>query len=123
MSIGKGTKTSYDVGVGAEKTACDFLIAKGYKILFQRYKTKFGEIDIIAQKNKVICFVEVKIRKTAHEALESVTPRSQKRIQNTALFFLSQYPQYEFFDLRFDVIVMTSPFDILHLDNAWEASS
>lgn len=115
--------TNHSRGLQAEGLASDYLEGKGYKILQTRYKTKFGEIDIIAMKASVVCFVEVKSRNNKGDALESVTPRIQKRIEHSALFFLSEYPHYQDYDLRFDVIAVTPPFHITHLDNAWEARS
>ena len=119
--------TNYARGVRAEEEAARYLAVQGYTILRQRYKTKFGEIDLIAQKDNLLCFVEVKMRRNIAEALESITPRAQKRIENAALFFLSEHPYYMNCDMRFDVIALRcapdGTLDITHLDNAWEASS
>lgn len=113
-------QTNYARGVGAEELAEKHLSDKGFQILRKRFKTKFGEIDLITQKDNLICFVEVKIRQKQEDALESVTKRARKRIEQSALVFLSQNPQYENYDLRFDVVAISAPFHILHLDNAWE---
>ncbi|PCI99990.1 MAG: YraN family protein [Alphaproteobacteria bacterium] len=120
-------ETNYARGVRAEEEAARYLAAQGYAILRQRYKTKFGEIDLIVQKDNLLCFVEVKMRGNIAEALESITSRVQKRIENAALFFLSEHPDYMNYDMRFDVIAMRyapdSTLEITHLDNAWEARS
>ena len=117
--------TSYEKGVKAEDVAANFLEEQGYKILERRYKTKYGEIDIIALSEsggeKVLCFIEVKIRKGYDEAVEAVTPRTQQRIEKSALFFLSQEPAYIAHDMRFDVVAITRGGEIWHLDNAWQA--
>jgi len=118
-----GIVTSHARGVEAEERAVDYLLGQGYLILQRRYKTKFGEIDIVALREDMLCFVEVKARKTKDEAFESVTVRIQKRIEQSALFFLSQNPKYADFSMRFDVIVFDLVFQITHLDNAWEARS
>ncbi len=118
-----GAVTNYARGVEAEERAVDYLGRQGYAILQQRYKTKFGEIDIVALYGDMLCFVEVKVRKTKGDAFESVTVRTQKRVEQSALFFLSQYPEYVDFSMRFDVIAFDSAFEITHLDNAWEARS
>lgn len=128
MGTSKHTEdTNYARGVRAEEEAARHLEVLGYKILRQRYKTKFGEIDLIVQKDNLLCFVEVKIRRNIAEALESITPRAQKRIENSALFFLSEHLDYMNCDMRFDVIAMRcapdGTLDITHLDNAWEARS
>lgn len=128
MGVAKNNdETNYARGVRAEEEAERYLEALGYKILRQRYKTKFGEIDLIVQKDNLLCFVEVKMRRNIAEALESITPRAQKRIENSALFFLSENLDYMNCDMRFDVIAMSyskdGTLDITHLDNAWEARS
>lgn len=116
-------QTSYAKGVAAESKAAEFLIGGGYKIIEQRYKTKFGEIDIIAQKDNILCFIEVKVRRNYADALEAVTPRSCRRIERSALFYLSENPESLTRDMRFDVIAITEGCKISHLDNAWQASS
>lgn len=115
--------THYARGVRGEELACDYLHQQGYKVLHKRYKTKFGEIDVIVRKEDIICFVEVKLRASLEQALEAVTPRSRKRIEQSALFFISENADVSCCDLRFDVIAITQGDNITHLDNAWEACS
>lgn len=115
--------TNYAKGIGAEDMAARYLEAQGYTIIARRYKTKWGEIDLIARDAEILCFIEVKIRQTEAQALEAITLRARRRIEQSALFFLTQHPEYEGFTLRFDVIAVTRPFKILHLDNAWQAQS
>lgn len=111
-------KKTYDAGVKAEKMAVGYLRLKGYKILSERYKTSYGEIDIIAQRKNVIAFIEVKARKTKEQALESITPKMRKRISDSALHYISHHNDTDM-DYRFDVISVTPPFTIHHLENAW----
>ncbi len=117
---------TYDRGLAAEKAAANWLKLKGYKILETRYKTKFGEIDLIISKKDVIAFVEVKARKDKSQALESVTPKMQERITQAAMYYISQNNVCDY-DLRFDVVTVSPTFlgfnHIEHLDNAWEASA
>jgi putative endonuclease len=119
----KPEQTNFAKGMDAEEHAAEYMLRQGYEVLARRYKTKGGEIDLIARRKKQICFVEVKVRQTETEALEAVTPRTQKRIEAAALYFISMHPEYADCDMRFDVIAITRPFKILHLDNAWEARS
>jgi putative endonuclease len=123
--IGRKTiaETNYAKGFQAEEAAANYLIKKGFEILRHRYKTKLGEIDLIARHKNVLCFVEVKVRQSEVEALESINTKTQKRIENAALLFLAENPEYAECDMRFDVIGITKPFKIHHLDNAWEARS
>jgi len=117
---------TYDKGVKAERAAANWLKLKGYKILEMRYKTKFGEIDLIISKNNLIAFVEVKARKDNATALESITPKMRLRITQSAQYYISQNDVSEY-DFRFDVVTVSPSFlgmvTIEHLDNAWEASA
>lgn len=117
----EGGQTSYAKGVHAEQSVAEFLERGAYKIVERRYKTKFGEIDLIAEKDNILCFVEVKARPSVEEALHSVTAKSRKRIEQSALFFISKNEQYCAYDLRFDVVAITKGGEITHLDNAWFA--
>ncbi len=120
-------ETSYSKGIKAEKIAGKYLQEEGFSIIKGRYKTKFGEIDIIAKQGNLLCFVEVKVRDRLEDAMESITKRLQKRIENSALFFICEYPEYMDYDMRFDVITISGDISgdmkISHLDNAWLASS
>ncbi len=113
--------TSYAKGVDAENLVAENLGIQGYEILERRYKTKFGEIDLITRKENILCFVEVKSRKTLEDALLSVTAKNRRRIENSALFYISQNESCTKLDFRFDVVVITSDGEITHLDNAWLA--
>ncbi len=53
-------KRNQNIGKIGEETACKFLMKQGYQILLRNYWKKWGEIDIIAKKDGIICFVEVK---------------------------------------------------------------
>lgn len=116
-------RTSYQKGVFAEKLACIYLILKGYRILQLRYKTKLGEIDIVARKRKMIIFVEVKQRSTEEKSVEAISAKAQKRISNAARQFISCHPEYTGFAFRFDALLFIPPFFVRHLDNAWSVSS
>ncbi len=115
-------KNSYYKGVWAEKYAECLLRLKGYAILERRYKTPFGEIDLLARKGNALVCVEVKYRPTQDEALEAVDPRSQKRITAAAEFFRAHHPHYQDNDVRFDILTVVSIFGVRHHKNAWYAA-
>jgi len=79
-----------EFGKAAEKEAAEFLKTKGYKIIHRNYKTKLGEIDIIAEHKKVICFIEVKARHSLYlgEPQEAVSEKKQRQISKVALYYL-----------------------------------
>ncbi|MDY0133094.1 MAG: YraN family protein [Desulforegulaceae bacterium] len=94
-------------GNKAEKFACSFLRSKKYKIILRNFRTKFGEIDIIAKDGDVLCFVEVKFRKNSDFGLpeDFVDLRKQKKIIKTAKIYLAQN-QVSDINVRFDVVAV-----------------
>lgn len=117
------TQTSYERGVWAEGMAALFLMGKGYKILRRRYKTRYGEIDLIVRKGGILCFVEVKARSSEEAALSVIDARGRRRIENAALHFISENQEFSESVMRFDVVAVIPPLRVVHLDNAWEACS
>jgi len=110
-------------GLSAETRAAWALRLSGWRILKHRYKTKVGEIDLIAKKRKTIAFVEVKARKTREDALSAITPASQRRITQAAKLFVSEHPKAGFYTLRFDVMIVrpwTWPERITNAFPAWD---
>lgn len=59
--------TNYQVGHDAEKQAAEYLKQQGFKIRELNWKTRYCEIDIVAEKDKAIYFVEVKSRKNSNQ--------------------------------------------------------
>ncbi|MAS86477.1 MAG: YraN family protein [Micavibrio sp.] len=110
--------SSYQKGLWAEWLVAFYLRFIGYKILAKRYKTKFGEIDLIARKNNVLIFVEVKARKNQEDGLEAVTLKTQKRIINAAKIFIQNYEQ-EVMAIRFDVAAVSAHGIVEHIRNAF----
>lgn len=116
-------RRAHALGLSAETLAAWYLRLTGWRILKRRYKTKVGEIDLIAKKRKTVAFVEVKARKNRLAALEAVTPASQQRISRAARIFVTEHPKAGFFTLRFDVIVVRPwalPERISNAFEAWE---
>ena len=110
---------TYDRGLMAEGVAELFLRAKGFEILERRYKTKHGEIDLIALDNNYLVFVEVKARSALDEAMESITPKMRTRIYDAAMLYTAQHPEYAHRPCRVDVMAVKLPFTIRHLENAF----
>ncbi|WP_269584827.1 YraN family protein [Roseibium sp. Sym1] len=99
-------RRAHALGLNAETLAAWYLRLTGWRILKRRYKTKAGEIDLIAKRGKTVAFVEVKARKTRRAALEAVTPASQQRIARAAKIFVSQHAKAGFYTLRFDIVIV-----------------
>ena len=95
------------VGKNYENIAAEYLKSKGYVILEMNFQTRYAEIDIIAQDNESLVFVEVKYRKNdVHgNPLEAVTYRKQQKIRYASLFYMNAKGYNpEKTNIRFDVI-------------------
>ena len=99
------SKERITLGNKGEKLAADLLQDSGYRILYRNYKTKLGEIDIIAKDKDTICFIEVKTRSSDRFGCgsEAVLKTKQRQIAKVALNFLKDK---RFLDkkARFDVV-------------------
>ena len=111
--------STYQKGIFSEWVSSVFLFLKGYKILDRRYKTKLGEIDLIAKRKDIIVFIEVKYRKDRIVAGHSISRQGRERIQNAARLFLQKNQQYQGFEARFDAILVSRYFYPYHIENAW----
>ena len=96
-----------EFGKEAEKSAVNFLKSQGYKFFKHNYKTKFSEIDIIAEDRGVICFIEVKARHSNlfGEPTEAISPMKQRQISKSALCYLKENNLLER-SARFDVVTL-----------------
>lgn len=110
--------TSHMRGLYAEIYAILYLFFKGYRILKWRYKTKLGEIDIIAMHRGQLVCVEVKNRADMSSSLMAVTPVMRGRIARCARHYLAGNKEFSLSAIRFDLIAI-SGFRLVHLDNAW----
>ena len=116
------------LGNYCEFLARQYLQAQGYRILEENFRNKLGEIDLIAQEGKTICFVEVKTRQSLDQGqpYESVTPRKIRKLSQMATFYLKH--KYHSLEIpsRFDVISIVqdkeeSP-NIQHIKNAFDST-
>ncbi|MCM8813682.1 MAG: YraN family protein [Candidatus Omnitrophica bacterium] len=92
------------MGQWGEELARNFLCGKGFRILACNYRNRYGEIDIIAQEKRTVCFIEVKTRRGEGYGApaEAVNRRKQRRISQLALVYLKSQPGFS--DARFDVV-------------------
>ena len=95
------------IGKTGEAMAVRFLKKKGYKILAQNYRTRLGEIDVIAKDRNTIAFIEVKTRRTMEYGSPkmAITPEKQRKISMAALLYLKQNDQSNA-AARFDVVTV-----------------
>ncbi len=97
------------LGRWGEALAAEYLRRRGYRVVAAGYRSRFGEIDLIAETGKYIAFIEVKLRKddSFAPARAFVDARKQNRIRTTAQLYLAARPT----DLqpRFDVAEIYAP--------------
>ena len=101
-------------GIVYEDAATKYLVKKGYKILERNFKTKFGEIDIIALEKDVLVFIEVKGGKDdLYDPAERADINKLKKVMRTAEFFINRY-KGDFEEVRIDVISVNKKLEITH---------
>lgn len=114
------------LGRWGEDLAANYLRNKGFRIVAANWRCRFGEIDLIAEDGIYLCFVEVKLRKSAAfgTAGAFVDRRKQDRLRTAAMLYLSRHPTG--LQPRFDVMEIYAPLgidtenpEILYLENAF----
>jgi putative endonuclease len=108
MESGPMTTARQELGESGENLAVSELEARGYAILERRYRTRYGEIDIIARHCETLVFVEVR-RKSGEgygAAVESITPDKRRRVVRMAVEYLARTDLYDKCQVRFDVIAI-----------------
>jgi len=112
-------------GDKGESFACDILKKKGLVIVERNYRTKLGEIDIIALDGEVLVFVEVKTRSSRKfgEPQEAVNFRKQHTIRNVAMCYLKEKNLVDKISIRFDCLAILGTdernFEAEHIENAF----
>lgn len=99
-----GNKSEF--GRNAEDLAERWLKKRGFKIIFRNFRTKIGEIDIIALRKSQIHFIEVKARRSNEYGTpaQAVDRNKVKKILRVSEFFLKKFPQYKDYDLKYDFL-------------------
>lgn len=93
-------------GHRAELFAALYLIARCYRIVAIRYRTKVGEIDIIARKGDLVACIEVKARSSEEGAVFAVTGSTQHRIRAASDVWLARQPDAHRLSIRYDIVAV-----------------
>ncbi|MBW1917062.1 MAG: YraN family protein [Deltaproteobacteria bacterium] len=96
------------LGQAGEELAAATLKRQGYKILERNYTTPLGEVDLIAQHQGALVFVEIKTRKskTFGSAREAISSRKQARLHRVAQYYL-KHRRLTPRPMRFDVVAIS----------------
>ena len=102
------TDTRQTLGQTGEDVACAELQQRGYEILARRYRTRMGEIDIVARDGRTLVFVEVKTRTSAvcGSPAEAVTSHKRHQVRRMATDYLWRSGLLDE-PCRFDVVAVT----------------
>ncbi|MBV2142327.1 YraN family protein [Falsochrobactrum sp. TDYN1] len=93
-------------GHRAERLAALALMLKGFRIVARRYRTRLGEIDLIARRGHLVLIVEVKARANIEAAHLALTPQAMRRIEAAADLWLQRQPDHAHLSLRFDLVAV-----------------
>lgn len=110
----------YAKGVLGEAAVCDRLADGGMELLERRFRSPFGEIDLVMLDGDTLVFVEVKLR--THGGTEAgqaaVTPQKRRRLVQAARCYLGAHPEHAGRCVRFDVVTVTGE-GVSHVPDAF----
>jgi putative endonuclease len=98
----------------AEQRACSFLYDNGFTIIEQNFYSRFGEIDIIATKDNVLHFVEVKSGEDYELAIQNITKSKISKLIKTGDVYMKKNGFDG--DFEYDAVIVT-PDEVLHVEN------
>jgi putative endonuclease len=118
MSIQPPLGDRAELGQLGEQLVCQWLIAKNAQVLYRRWHSRFGEIDLIARgpsgqgklRCEMLAFIEVKTRSQGNwdaDGLLAITRTKQKKLQITARYFLVRHPYLAELPCRFDIALVS----------------
>ena len=110
-----------NLGKRGENLALDYLKTRRYSVIEKNFRSKFGEIDIIAEKNHSLYFIEVKTRSNLNhgEPYEAVNKRKIYHIIKAAQYYLlkNAYPGYKLKVGVFSILIEGGKVDLKFWDN------
>ena len=112
-------RRAYAAGQGAEALAAEALTGEGWLILGQRIRTEAGEIDLIAEREGLLAFIEVKARPSLAEAAFALGPRQRARLIAAAEAWLAANPGHGTAGMRFDVMLVAADGTIRRIADAF----
>lgn len=113
-------RRAHGKGHRGEWLAALTLMLKGYRILARRFRTRLGEVDLIAKRGDVIAIVEVKARPSLAEAMDAVTPTAQRRIEAAGDLWLARQPDHGRLSVRYDLVAVLPRRWPVHVENVFQ---
>jgi len=108
-------------GKGGEDAAEQHLLRAGFRILARNHASRVGEVDLIAERGELLCFVEVRARASSAVSTPeaTVTRGKQRKVVLAALDYMARH-QVRDRAIRFDVVAVLDG-EVLHIENAFDA--
>lgn len=108
-------------GLRGEEAAAGYLKERGYCVLARNFRSRRGEVDLIARKGEELVFIEVKSWDVyGADSLEyAINALKQRRIRQAGMFFVHRHPDLAGMSMRFDVLLIR-PGGIDHIENAFD---
>ncbi len=108
MATKRTSRARKNLGESGERVAALLLEARGYRILARNFRTRTGELDLVAEDLDGLAFIEVRTRRgeTCGTPEESLTPRKRARLVALAFEFLQAHPSYADCPWRIDLVAI-----------------
>ncbi len=106
-------------GTEAEAIAAASLIAAGWAVLGRRVRTRAGEIDLVAEREGLLAFVEVKARPSFRDAAYALAPRQRARLLAAADIWMAMNPRHGAAGVRFDVLLVAADGGVRRIADAF----
>ena len=105
-------------GRRGERLAAWWLRQRGWEVLGERVRTPAGEVDLVARRNGIVAFVEVKSRKTVADLDFAIDQHRLARVAAAAELLMERYATAGE-DIRVDVLLLAPGTPPRHIENAW----
>jgi putative endonuclease len=106
-------------GRGAEAAAAAVLEAEGWALLGRRQRTPAGELDLVAERDGLLAFIEVKARPSLAAAAAALGPRQRARLLAAAECWLAEHPGHGAAGIRFDVLLVAADGTVRRIADAF----
>ncbi|MCE2577596.1 YraN family protein [Komagataeibacter sp. FNDCR1] len=112
-------RRSHHRGLEAERKVMERMRSEGWTILAQRARTAWGEIDIVAIRDGMLVFTEVKARPSIMQAGDAISRRTMQRLMNAAQALCMLNTGWTYDEMRFDVVVVLPDGDLHRIEDAF----
>lgn len=110
-------------GITAEQAACTALERDGWAVLARRLRTAAGEIDVVAERDGLLAFIEVKARADLLTAAAALGPRQRARLLAAGEIALAENPGWGRAGVRFDVLLVDGAGRVRRVADAFRSES